>query len=66
MPLLLQQPSHDDPLTFSFVPQQLLHRMADDDDAQVIQPDLVVGHESEPNEVSYNKRDLIIYALGIG
>ncbi|GAB5035900.1 peroxisomal hydratase-dehydrogenase- [Nannochloropsis oceanica] len=31
-----------------------------------VQPDLVVGHEGDTNEVSYTKRDLLIYAVGIG
>jgi hypothetical protein len=35
-------------------------------DEDKVQPDLVVGHEGEANEVSYTKRDLLIYAVGIG
>ena len=31
-----------------------------------VEPDKVVGHEGEANEVSYTKRDLLLYALGIG
>lgn len=31
-----------------------------------VQPDLVVGHEGEANKVSYTKRDLLLYAAGIG
>lgn len=37
-----------------------------DEPEDTVQPDLVVGHEGDPNEVSYNKRDLLAYALGIG
>jgi hypothetical protein len=35
-------------------------------DEEKVQPDLVVGHEGEPHQVSYNKRDLLLYAVGIG
>jgi len=35
-------------------------------DEDKVQPELVVGHEGEVNEVSYTKRDLLIYAVGIG
>lgn len=31
-----------------------------------MEPDKVVGFEGEANEVSYTKRDLLLYALGIG
>lgn len=31
-----------------------------------VEPEKVVGFEGEANEVSYTKRDLLLYALGIG
>jgi hypothetical protein len=31
-----------------------------------VEPDKVVGFEGEVNEVAYTKRDLLLYALGIG
>lgn len=31
-----------------------------------MEPEKVVGFEGEANEVSYTKRDLLLYALGIG
>lgn len=31
-----------------------------------VEPEKVVGFEGETNEVSYTKRDLLLYALGIG
>jgi len=40
--------------------------MGDDDQEQRVEPDKVVGFEGEANEVAYTKRDLLLYALGIG
>lgn len=39
--------------------------MADDED-QKVDAEKVVGFEGEAHAVSYNKRDLLLYALGIG
>lgn len=36
------------------------------DSGDRVEPDKVVGFEGEANEVSYTKRDLLLYALGIG
>ena len=40
--------------------------MGDDEQEQRVEPDKVVGFEGEANEVAYTKRDLLLYALGIG
>ena len=37
-----------------------------ENEREEVNTDLVVGYESEKIEVSYNKRDLLLYALGIG
>lgn len=37
-----------------------------ENEKEYVNTDLVVGYESEKIEVSYNKRDLLLYALGIG
>lgn len=36
------------------------------DAQEQVEPDKVVGFEGEAHEVSYTKRDLLLYALGIG
>lgn len=35
-------------------------------DEEKVDTNQVVGHQGEPNEVSYTKRDLLLYAIGIG
>jgi hypothetical protein len=35
-------------------------------DDEKVQPELVVGFEGEEHPVSYTRRDLLVYALGIG